>query len=135
MLEALIEAIVELVGELLLQVLGQVVLELGFGSLAHSFRRGRAANPVLAGVGIALLGTLTGLAASLLLPRRVLPRSPVPGLGLLVSPLLAGGIMRALGDWRRARGGDPTLLATFWGGALFAFAVAVVRWWMVGRSS
>src|SRR5215468_2079195 len=113
MLEALIEAIVELVGELLLQVLGQVVLELGIG----------------------LLGTLTGLAASLLLPRRVLPRSPVPGLGLLVSPLLAGGIMRALGDWRRARGGDPSLLATFWGGALFAFAVAVVRWWMVGRSS
>jgi hypothetical protein len=29
--------------------------------------------------------------------------------------------------------GPSHLSATFWGGGLFAFAMAVVRWWMVGR--
>src|SRR5262249_12421533 len=86
-----------------LQVLGQVVVELGFESLAHSFRRGRAANPALAGVGIAMLGAATGLVASLLLPRRVLPRSPVPRLGVLVSPLLAWGII----EGARGLGASP----------------------------
>jgi hypothetical protein len=38
------------------------------------------------------------------------------------------------GQWRRRRGGDPTLLATFWGGALFAFAMAAARWLLIGRA-
>ena len=39
------------------------------------------------------------------------------------------------GKWRRRLGGRPTYLATFWGGALFAFAAALVRWLTIGRVS
>jgi hypothetical protein len=127
------EILVELVVELLFEVVGQVAIEFGWESIAHVFHGRRKANPVLAGVGILLLGGTLGLVASFLVPKRLLPPSRVPALSLLVAPLIAGSIMKALGDWRRARGGDPSVLATFWGGALFAFALALARWLMVGR--
>jgi hypothetical protein len=62
-----------------------------------------------------------------------MPSLLVPGVSLVLSPLSAGLVMKAFGDWRRRRGGDPSFLATFWGGALFAFSFALVRWLMVGR--
>ncbi len=133
MVEALFEVLFELVGEILFQLVGQIVLELGWESLAHAFRAQRKANPILAGVGILFLGVAVGLVASFLVPGRLLPRSRVPALSLFVAPPIAGSIMKAPGDWRRARGGDPPVPATFRGGALFAFALALVRWLMVGR--
>ncbi len=62
-----------------------------------------------------------------MIPIRILPNSRFPGISLLLSPIAAGWIMKALGDWRRSRGHEPTVLATFWGGALFAFSMALVR--------
>jgi hypothetical protein len=35
--------------------------------------------------------------------------------------------MHVYGSWRRRRGGDPSLLATFWGGATFALAMGLAR--------
>jgi hypothetical protein len=31
------------------------------------------------------------------------------------------------GEWRESRGTERSFVATFWGGALFAFAMALVR--------
>jgi len=40
--------------------------------------------------------------------------------------------MHWFGIWRRAEGRPPSTLATYQGGALFAFAMALVRWLVVG---
>jgi hypothetical protein len=40
--------------------------------------------------------------------------------------------MKAIGDRRRAMGRSTTALATFWGGCLFAFGFALVRFLLLG---
>jgi hypothetical protein len=134
MLEALLEILVELVLELVFQVVAQIGLALGLEALRHAVSRRRSANPVLAGLGLVILGVGLGLAGSLLLPRAVFRPSPhLSGVSLVLAPLGSGAMMHLFGRWRRHRGGDPGHLATFWGGALFAFVVAATRWWCVGR--
>ena len=48
---------------------------------------------------------------------------------LLVAEVVLPAVMHQYGRWRRARGGNLTHLATFWGGALFALAMAGPRMW------
>ena len=50
-------------------------------------------------------------------------------LSLLLAPLVTGVIMDRYGEWRYQRGGDPSFLGTFFGGALFALGLAAVRFW------
>jgi hypothetical protein len=128
MLGLLVELLLQLLVEAFLQLLAEVPFELGFEALAHSVRRGRFANPVLAGIGLVIIGAIAGSATCWLFPDPLLRPSPrLPGLSLVLAPLATGAAMHALGSWRRRQGGDPTLLATFWGGALFAFAMGAAR--------
>ena len=55
----------------------------------------------------------------------------IPGTSLVLSPLICGLVMKALGDWRQEKGMKRTDIATFWGGALFAIAMAAVRFELV----
>jgi hypothetical protein len=87
----------------------------------------------VAGVGYVILGAAAGLLTLVVLPERILPPPRMPGLSLILAPVATGAVMHAYGRWRRARGSDPTHLATFWGGALFAFAMACPRAWKFGR--
>jgi hypothetical protein len=96
------EILVELLAELLFELIGQIAIEFGWSSIAHAFHGRRKANPVLAAVGILMLGAGVGLVVSFLMPGSLLPPSRVPALSLFVAPLIAGSIMKALGDWRRA---------------------------------
>jgi hypothetical protein len=41
--------------------------------------------------------------------------------------------MYLLGGQLRRLGRQASSIATFRGGALFAFAMALVRWWLIGR--
>ena len=41
--------------------------------------------------------------------------------------MVNGVVADALGDWRERRGRPRSYLATFWGGALFAFGMAGAR--------
>ncbi len=133
MLEFLAELILSLFGDILLQGATEALMEFGFESLSSLCRSQRATNPLLAGCGLALVGGALGLVFALLAPHRLLPAAHFPGLSLLVAPVGVGWLMHTFGRWRRKRGGNPTSLATFWGGAIFAFSLALVRWLMVGR--
>jgi hypothetical protein len=42
--------------EIFLQIVGEVLIEFGFGSAGESIRRRTRAHPLLAAVGVALLG-------------------------------------------------------------------------------
>jgi len=123
----LLEILFELLFELVVQVLGEFVFTLGWESLAHALRGTRKANPVLAILGWAVIGSICGVISAFIFPHRLLPPSRLPGLSLIVAPLVSGALMKAVGDRRREAGKDTTILATFWGGTIFAFAMAAAR--------
>jgi hypothetical protein len=95
---------------------------------------GRSANPWLSALVYVILGEMIGFASVLTLPQRFIPAiSPISGISLLLAPLAAGLLMHAYGSWRTRQAKDHSWLATFWGGALFAFSIALVRWTIVNR--
>src|SRR2546425_679999 len=91
--------------------------------------RGR---PIVAGVGVVLLGGLAGVLTSLIWPARIVRPGPLPGASLFVSPVITGVVMDRYGQWREDHGVARSYVATFWGGALFAFSMALVRFSWVG---
>ena len=134
MLGVLLEFLVALLCEAIVDILLLVLVEMGFESMRHAVRRRRAANPLLAGLGLAVGGAVIGLVSVWLVPRRLVRPWPyLAGASLVLAPLGTGAVMHAFGAWRRRRGTEPSLLASFWGGALFAFAAALTRWlWLAG---
>ena len=129
MLDALLELLFEFIFELVFQMLA----ELGFETVAKVFRRRPVIRIVTALIFIPLLGALIGLFLSNMIPHRILSKLSLPGISLFVSPLIAGLLMKLFGDWRRSQGHEPTMIATFWEGALFAFSLALMRWLRIGR--
>ena len=107
-------------------------MELGFHSVGDAFRQRSRTHPVLAALGIMILGVLGGVVTSVIWPTPVFSRGPLPGLSLLISPLLSALVMDRFGRWRERRGHARSYVSTYWGGALFAFAMALVRLLWVG---
>jgi hypothetical protein len=126
-----VEIILEILIQLVWEVLGQLMVELGWESLAHACRRKREANPILAGIGWVLVGAFSGGISAAIFPHRILPWARTPGISLLAAPIATGLLMKLLGDWRRQAGKGTTILATFWGGAIFAFAFSATRLFFV----
>ena len=129
---AVIEILAEIVVEILIQFVGELFAEFGIRSVGDALRHRDAVHPVLAGLGIVILGLLGGALASLVWPSRIFRQGPLPGASLLVSPLLNGFAMERFGRWRETRGRTRSHISTGWGGALFAFAMALVRFAWVG---
>ena len=82
---------------------------------------------MLAGLGWIMIGAGSGALSSLWLPHQIFPSRGFRGVSLALAPLATGAVMKALGDWRRRQGKEVTLLATFWGGSAFAFALSLAR--------
>ena len=117
--------------QLVLEIIGQVLFEfvaaLGWESLKDSARRERESTPVLSGIGHLLLGVSAGALSLLIIPRRLTPRSPLPGLSLVLSPIGTGIAMHWIGEFWRERSRDRPILFSFRAGAIFAFGMALVR--------
>lgn len=113
--------------EIVLQIVSELVLESGYYATKESFRRRTRAHPGVAAIGVFLMGALGGLLSWLILPGRIVQRGPIPGLSLIVAPIVTGLVMDRWGEWRDSRGSERSFMATFSGGALFAFAMALVR--------
>ena len=133
-IEFILELVLTTIWEILLQVTGESLVELGLHSIGEPFQRRSRAHPVLSAIGIVLLGAAAGVLASLMWPVRIFQPGPVPGMSLVLSPLITGVVMHRYGEWREDRGQMRSSMATFWGGALFAFSMASVRFLWVGRS-
>jgi hypothetical protein len=121
----LLEILFQLVGELLLQVVLQVLIELGFHSIVAPFRR--TPNPWLAAIGYALLGATAGALSLLAYPALLIVSHTGRLVNLVLTPILAGAAMTALGAWRRGRDQELIRLDRFTYGFLFALAMALVR--------
>lgn len=101
--------------------------------MGGQFRKRSRAHPVLAGIGVLLLGGAAGAVTRLVWPARILPPSPVRGASLFLSPLVTGVVMDRYGTWRETRGATRSYMATFAGGALFGFGMALVRFFWIGK--
>ena len=89
-------------------------------------------HPIVVGVGLFLSGLMTGLIISVFFPSRLMPVLLLRGTSLVLSPLIAGFVMELYGIWREEHGKIRSPLATFWGGGLLAFGIALARFAMVG---
>jgi hypothetical protein len=112
-------------------VVFEVLLDLGLKSVAEPFRSRKNGQPIVAALGLLLLGALIGGLTSLVLPNRVFDFHTPAGISLIVSPLITGLVMEFYGRWSDARGRPGSSFATWWGGALFAFGMAAARFYFV----
>ena len=123
----IVEVIFPLLGEVLIQLVGEGILEGSWRWLIAPFSDRRRVHPVIAGAGLLGLGGIMGWIGWLLVSEPLLSHAPVPGASLLLSPLVTGGVMEFYGRWRTRNGHATSSASTFWGGALFAFGMALVR--------
>lgn len=121
----MIEAIIEIFGEFLFQVVGEALVEAGCRAFAAPFQRD--SNPWIAAVGYSLFGAIGGGLSLLVLPSHLTPAGWPRTANLMLTPLVAGGCMSAIGAWRARRGESVLRIDRFLYGFLFAAAMAVVR--------
>jgi hypothetical protein len=121
--ELLIQIVIEGIGQVLIEGL----FELGLEATVDSLQRERESRPIVAAIGHLLLGALAGVISLLAVPHRLAPRSFLPGLSVVLSPLANGIIMHAIGRRWDDRPSDRPGPFTFRAGVLFAFAMALVR--------
>lgn len=124
-MEFLFEAIFQIVGELLLQFIFEILLELGYRSVADTLRRPH--KPIFSFIGFALWGLAAGGISLLIAPSSMIADPLLQWVNLLATPMLAGAGMVLIGKLRTKRGQDLVLLDRFGYAFVFAFAMAVVR--------
>ena len=115
--------------DILIEFLLSGILEILGELFSHKFgrdARGRL-QPVYGLLGLMTLGAVAGGLVTWLLPQRLLGAPVIPGASLAVAPILNGLLMHAYGVWLAHRNHRESLAASFWGGAVFAFGFALVR--------
>lgn len=115
----------ELFGELVLQVAIEMLSEFGLHSLAEPFKR--EPNPWLAALGYAVFGAVLGGASLLVFPNHLTPAGATRLANLIVTPIIVGISMSALGAWRSRRGDTVFRIDRFACGFIFAASLALVR--------
>ena len=118
---------------LFLEIIIEVVFAFGFERRAEAYGRPLFRYSPWMYCGLAMLGGCVGWLISELVPEKILTASSFRGASLILAPLIAGFVMKWFGDWRERNGHERTVIATFWGGAAFAFGTALMRGLMVGR--
>ena len=129
-MDVLLELVIELVGEVGLQLLFGGAVEVGSGAMRRRRTRSRE-HPLIAGFGLMVFGAVCGVLSIWFVPVRILPEVRVPGISLVASPIISGFVMQRFGRWQTARGRQTSSLATGWGGAAFALALAATRFAML----
>lgn len=123
------EIIFELLFEGLFYLGGELIVELGFRSLSETVAPRKERNPILAGIGYALLGLIAGGLSLLIFPEPLVRSGRFHGINVLVSPAIAGLGMAGLG-WLLKRSGKRRLrIDSFVYGFIFALPVSLVRFY------
>jgi hypothetical protein len=119
--------ILQFLGELLLQLIFEAIVELIGHSVKEPFRRPQPVHPSLAAIGYVLFGAAAGGISLWLVPDLFIEKGWLRWVNLLVLPVAAGGVMSAIGAWRRHRDMRVIRLDSFAYGYCFAVSMAVVR--------
>ncbi|HEV2836105.1 MAG TPA: hypothetical protein VGW58_12345 [Pyrinomonadaceae bacterium] len=126
-MEAIFEFIILVVFEFLLEVAGELMLELGLRSLGETIVSREHRNPLLAGIGYALLGLIGGGLSLLFFPNAFARSEALHGISLLIAPVLTGLAMAGLGWLWEKKGRQRLPIDSFAYGFIFALPMAIVR--------
>lgn len=132
-LAAILVAIAEFLLEAFLELIAAAVLDLVSRALLGLFRGVAEAvkdNQVLVGIAYALLGAFAAGLSLLVLPHPLVHRqhpSRFHGISVLISPIIVGFVLSAVGRILRRLGKKVTPVETFWYGFAFALGMAAVR--------
>jgi len=121
----------EIFGEFLCECIFPALVESGSLTFDHAGNDAWNYGPVIWDAILVAGGGAAGLISSWLAPFRLLRPHTLFPLSAAVAPLAVGCAMWLLGEILRRTELKPTRLATFAGGAVFAFAMALTRWWLV----
>ena len=102
-----------------------------YRALRHISVRARRENPMRAATLLVIVGSLLGFLSAIVFPHPLVHPSKLHGISLLLSPLLTGLAMAAIGRGARRRGRVPVQIESFAYGFLFAFAITLIRFLMV----
>ena len=133
LLAAILGAIAEFLLEAFLELIAAAVLDLASRALLGLFKGVAGAvkgNQVLLGFVYVLLGALAGGLSLLVLPHPLIRRehpTRFHGISVLISPLMTGFVLSAIGGILRRLGKKVTPVETFGYGFAFALGMAVVR--------
>lgn len=120
----MLEFLIEIIGELLLQACIELLGEIGLRSLAEPFRK--PPNPWLAALGYFIFGALAGGISLLVFPTHLVAEE-LRLANLVLTPIVVGLLMAALGAWRARHGQIILRIDRFSYGFLFALSLALVR--------
>ena len=121
------EVIFEILLELFAEILGQIIIEMGFESIGSLFKGEKESSNGFKIFGIILFASIVGIVSLFIFPYHLFKPLIFPGISLILSPLIVGYITYRIGRWKKENNKKATVLATFWGGASFAFIVALIR--------
>ena len=113
--------------EIALEIIIPLIAEFFSENISGYLFKHKTANKFLALFGYTILGGLFGFLSYLIYPKRIINTGSLSGISLVVSPLIVGLIMKKWGKRRINSKKNITALATFLGGALFAFSYSLVR--------
>lgn len=119
------ELLFQVLGELAVQFIAEVLVELGIRSVSGPFRR--PLNPWLAFLGYCVFGVIVGAFSVWAFPDHFTPNTTWRMVNLIVTPVLVGCCMAAIGAWRLRRGDSLFRIDHFSYGYAFALTLALVR--------
>ena len=119
MIEALLEIVFSLVGELF--------MDLGWGMLSHVLQTKHRRRTALGITGLFTFGLAAGALSVWIHPAHFFHSRRIRLAILFVAPLCAGIVMQIYGRSKQRRGRRRSSLASFTGGAMFAFGLHLVR--------
>ena len=121
------EFLLQIFLEFLLQVVGGLITDVVLHALSRFIRSRRTLNALVTLIMYLGLGLFVGWLSILILPEAFVRSSNLHGISLLITPVLAGFTMSALG-WIRLRQRKTLIrLETFSCGFIFAFGMALIR--------
>ncbi len=119
------EFLFQLIVELLVQLFAEIVVDAGSNLLKRPDHR--IENPIYLSVGFLAWGLLAGAVSLWPFPRAFIISPDLRLLNLLITPLIVGGLMLAIGNAKEKRGYSRSKLERFGYAITFAFAMALVR--------
>ena len=120
--------------EIIIEILFAPFFEISSGRLKKRFTGEKnEIDPLVILFSLIAFGFILGLLSLVFFKKRVYPVFGFKGMSLFLSPILGGLIMKAYGLIRNRFHKKRSVLGTFYGGALFAFSIAFVRFVLVGK--
>jgi len=123
----IIEIILSILVDFIAPIFMEFLIELGFSKLRVLVNLEKKPSSILPYLSCFSSGIVLGAISYLIIPFPVFQRNYIPGISLIVFPIAAGGVMNLWGNYQESKNKVSSLLSTFWGGAIFGFGYALMR--------